>query len=137
MIPIYRGKGGKQAAFSYRPINLTSVACEILERLFVQNLIEYLNDSELLDHCQHDFSHGKSTVTNILECDKFIADHLNTSKAFDLISIDFRRAFNQVDHSILCVKLKELGIDGCYLKWVKDFLTNRKQYVTYKEACSN
>ena len=46
VIPIYKGKGSKQAASSYPPISLTSVACKILERLFVQNLTEYLNDSE-------------------------------------------------------------------------------------------
>ena len=37
----------------------------------------------------------------------------------------------------MCVKLKELGLDGCYLKWVRNFLTDRKQYVTYKKTCSN
>ena len=118
VIPLNKGKGDKSAASSYRPISLTCVACKILERLIVKSLTSYLDIKGLLDPGQHGFRHGKSTVTNLLRCDTHIVHYLNGGRACDLISIDFRRAFDQVDHGILCAKLKSIGVDGCYLDWI-------------------
>ena len=50
--------------------------------------------------------------------------------------IDFKRAFDKVDHAILCEKLQDIGVDGCYLKWIVDFLNDRKQYVKYNNSQS-
>lgn len=41
--------------------------------------------------------------------------------------IDFSKAFDTVDHSILVRKLDLIGIRGKSLEWAKDYLTNRKQ----------
>ncbi len=39
--PIYK-KGSKNDAANYRPIGLTSVACEILKRILKANIFQYL-----------------------------------------------------------------------------------------------
>ena len=64
---------------------------------------------------QHCFRHGESTVTNLLTCDSYIFNLLNSGKPCDVIMFDFRRAFDKVDHNILCHKLKNIGVDICYL----------------------
>ena len=94
-----------------------------MERLIVVELIHYLKSKNLLAHCQHGFRRGRSTVTNLLECDAFIWQCLNNKRCCDVICIDFMRAFDKVSHSLLCKKLKEAGIDRCYLRWFADFLT--------------
>ena len=43
----------------------------------------------------------------------------------------FMRAFDKVDHNLICSKLKAAGVNGCYLKWFVDFLFDRWQYVEY------
>jgi hypothetical protein len=135
--PLYKGKGDKSIASSYRPVSLTCVACKILERLLITHLNAYLNSNYMLDSRQHGFRNGQSTVTNLLSFDKHIVKHLNDGKPCDVIMIDFSRAFDKVNHLKLCVKLKRLGIDGCYLKWIVDYLSNRKQYVIYGGALSS
>ena len=50
--------------------------------------------------------------------------------------IDFKRAFDKVDHTILCEKLQDIGVDGCYLKWIVNFLSDRKQNVKYNGSQS-
>ena len=50
--------------------------------------------------------------------------------------IDFSRAFDRVDHNIFCAKLKDLGIGGGYLKWIANYLRDRKQNVVYNKASS-
>ena len=43
--------------------------------------------------------------------------------------LDFSKAFDTLDHTILTQKLKHYGIKGCALKLVKNYFSNRKQYV--------
>ena len=45
------------------------------------------------------------------------------------IFIDFSKAFDTVDHSILCSKLKHYGIQGNMHKLIESYLSNRNQYV--------
>ncbi len=137
IIALYKGKGDVAAPSSYRPISLTCVACKILERMIVRSLDAYLETKAMLiDGCQHGFRHGKSTVTNLLECDTLIANYLNSDTACDVVCFDFSKAFDKVDHGLLCNKLKSAGIDGCYLRWMVDYLSNREQFISYKDARS-
>ena len=50
-------------------------------------------------------------------------------KQTDLILLDFSKAFDKVAHEKLLIKLHHYGIRGDTLKWIKDFLDNRKQTV--------
>ena len=43
--------------------------------------------------------------------------------------MDFAKAFDKVDHNILCHKIKQLGITGKVGMWIKEFLTGRLQKV--------
>ena len=45
--------------------------------------------------------------------------------------IDFKKAFDTVNHQILLRKLYAYGIRGTLLKWFEVYLTDRSQYVIY------
>jgi len=47
----------------------------------------------------------------------------------DIIYLDFAKAFDKVPHQRLLIKLRNIGIRGCLLKWIDAWLSNRRQRV--------
>ena len=46
--------------------------------------------------------------------------------------IDLRKAFDTVDHKSLTLKVSNYGIENTELKWIKDYLSNRSQIVSFE-----
>jgi len=47
---------------------------------------------------------------------------VDEGKAVDVIYLDFSKAFDTVPHTILLEKLAAHGLDGCTLRWTKNWL---------------
>ena len=99
VIPLYKGKGPKNSPHSYRPISLCQCFGKILERVVQTQLTSYIYDSELLCNKQHGFTVGRSTLTNLLNCDAAIANIMLAGHSYDLLSFNFMKAFDKVPHN--------------------------------------
>ena len=53
------------------------------------------------------------------------------------VYLDFSKAFDTLDHDILFFKLNHHGIRGIALDWIKSYMMNRKQYVSYNDNPSD
>ena len=137
VIPLYKGKGPKNCASSFRLISLTVVASKVLERISVNQVRSYLIDNNMICEEQLGFLPQKSTVSNLVACDSAIADKLNCGQPCDVFLLDFARAFDRVQHHILIRKFNTLGITGSVTDWQADFLSDRTQRVVYGMACSH
>ena len=62
---------------------------------------------------------------------------IESGKSVDVIYLDFSKAFDRVPHAHLISKLSSYGINGLLLKWIKDFLDNRRQRVCVRGSHSN
>jgi len=91
--------------------------------------MEHLYDNNLVAEQQHGFVRKKACVTNLLETIDSITSSLAYKKWIDVIFLDFAKAFDKVPHRRLILKLEAYGIRGELLKWVTDFLRDRKQRV--------
>ena len=128
--PIYKGSGKSEPA-NYRPIALTNNLMKIFERVLRKAILKHLELNTLLNTTQHGFTKGRSTISQLLTYYDSILTMLEEKgdTKVDVIYLDFAKAFDKVDHTILLAKLTKLGIRGKLLNWLKLFLTNRKQRV--------
>ena len=58
-----------------------------------------------------------------------VTDAINKGFSVDLVLLDFAKAFDKVSHEKLILKLEAYGVNEVLVKWVRGFLSNRKQRV--------
>lgn len=134
--PIYKSKGSRDDPSSYRPISICDILGKCLEKIIVSQMIIYIEDNNLLCNIQHGFRVGRSTVTNLLVTDKYIAEWTNSSIPFDIISFDLSKAFDRVPHNIIINLLHSIGFHISSVTWFQNFLSNRSQFVQLGSATS-
>ena len=78
---------------------------------------------------QHGFVKKISCLTNLLVFLREITDYLDSGHLGDVIYLDFQKAFDNVLHRRLSLKLAAHGIDGKVVRWTENWLHERKQKV--------
>ena len=91
---------------------------------------------KLLCKTQHGFTASKSTLTNILSCDAIIAKAVSAGHAYDVISFDFKAAFDKAPHRFVIEALAGKGVRGLALCWYASFLSDRTQQVKVNDSLS-
>ncbi len=134
--PIFK-KGSKADPGNYRPVSLTSVCCKLLERLIKDSLVEHLLKNNLILPSQHGFMPNKSCTTNLLEFFEIVTEAVDEGSPFDIIFLDFAKAFDKVPVAPLLAKLQALGVEGQLLCWIKEWLSNRRQRVVLNGQASD
>ena len=85
-------------------------------------------DSNLFTSGQSAYRSLHSTVTHLLKNTDDWYSGLDLNKLVGLTFIDLKKAFDTVDHEILCKKLEHYGIQQRELTWSRSYLFNRKQF---------
>ena len=132
--PIFK-KGDKGAAVNYRPVNLTSSVCKLMERVLKRQMEEHL-EKNVLKNSQHGFRRGRSPQTNLIEFMNKITKWIDEGRSVDIVYFDLSKAFDKVDHKLLAMKLVASGIDGKLREWLCEWLRGRKQKVRVEDAMS-
>ena len=98
--------------------------------------IQHLDKSSQLSPFQCGFRKNHSTqdaVTYFTDCIRKCIDKCCVTAA---VFVDFRKAFNSVNHQLLLKKLPGYGIKNHELRWFKNYLTSRCHSVVYGSAKS-
>ena len=83
----------------------------------------------LLADEQHGFRKNHSTLHSIEQITSFVDKKMDAKLPTAAVFIDFRKAFDCVQHPVLIQKLRNLGFSNTVLDWVSSYLTNREQRV--------
>ena len=133
--PVFK-KGCKDVISNYRPISILNVFSKIIEKLMYQRLITYIESTQILYNRQFGFRRGCSTEMAVTEAVSIITKALNNKQSILAVNMDLSKAFDTIDHNILCKKLAKYGLTGNILNWFKSYLHNRKQSVRFNNTVS-
>ena len=136
-IPIFKDKGSELDVSNYRPISLLSNINKIFEKLMFARVSDFLNKNDSIFKRQFGFRHNHSTIHALLDLTEEIRMALDKNDFAVGIFLDFQRAFDTVDHSILLKKLEHYGIRGVANKWFASYLKNRRQFVSINGIVSD
>ena len=135
ILPVYK-KEDEHYFDNYRPISLLPSISKVFEKIAHQQLFTYLSRNKLLYKHQYGFIEDRSTELAVLEFLDRIYSHLDAGNIPISIFLDLSKAFDTIDHNILCSKLTHYGISGTELNWFRSYLTDRTQYVFIEGSCS-
>ena len=82
------------------------------------------------------FCHKHSTYMAVLDFVKDLNEAADNNMLTAGIFMDLSKAFDTIDHGILLHKLYHYGFRGVSYKWFENYLSNRKQYVSFNNAHS-
>ena len=133
--PIFK-KGAKDLVNNYRPISVLNVFSKIFEKVMYKRLVSYLDTTNILYNRQFGFRSGHSTEMAVTEVVSLLSLALNDNVPTLAVNMDLSKAFDTIDHSILCAKLGKYGINGNILNWFISYLRGRSQRVQYNSAIS-
>ena len=127
IIPIPKVNYPKDIEYDFRQVSILPHIAKFLEK---HQLL--LNKSDiLLNSTQHGYTERRSTVSALTFVTQHWYNATDTSKdgrsAVHALFLDFRKAFDLVDHGILLWKLAELNVNKSFWLWTKSFLEGRSQ----------
>ena len=133
--PLHKN-GAKDDTNNYRPISVLPVVSKLLEKHVHDSLMAYLFSNSLLHSTQSGFRPNHSCETSLLQMINKWLDAINSSQMIGMVMIDFRKAFDLVDHTLLLKKLKYYKISEETISWFSSYLLGRKQKVFVNNVLS-
>lgn len=112
-----------------RPISLTPVVSKsCLEDFVYAWLWDCIKDK--LDPNQFGGVKGSSPVYALIKLlhDAYMTTD-NLLNTFEIVMVDFAKAFDHINHRIVLNKLEDMGVPPILLRWIHSFLFNRQQRV--------
>ena len=113
------------------------VLSKIFEKLVNNRLIEYLEKNDILYKHQYGFREGRSTKLAVTNLINQLVHYQDEGRVAVGVFVDFAKAFDTINHSILLSKIENYGVSGLPLDWFRNYLCNRVQYVQHNGATSS
>ncbi|KAL8621234.1 hypothetical protein ACOMHN_018535 [Nucella lapillus] len=134
---LFLKKGEHYDPANYRPVSLTCIVCKVLEHIIVHATMSHLEHNKILCPQQHGFRKQRSCETQLIELADELISNMASGQRTDILVLDFAKAFDKVNHSLLSHKLHRYGVRGKINKWIANFLAKRRQAVVVEGAQSD
>ena len=96
-----------------------------------------MKENRLFSPDQSGFLRLHSTLSCLLKNTDGWYSGLDLGQLVGLVFIDLKKAFDTVDHEILCKKLQVYGVQHRELSWFRSYLTCRKQFCRVNGVASD
>ena len=95
---------------SWRPVNLLPAIGKIIDRVLMQQILDYMQKFKLIPPQHHGSIKGKSTITAASEIYDHLLEILESGNDATFTALDQSAAYDVVSHFILKLKLETLGL---------------------------
>ena len=120
---------------NYWLISLLSCTSKVLERIISERLYLILEDS--CSQVQFGFQSGHTTLQQLLLFyHQIFCKSSSCHDQWEIVYLDFCKAFDTVSHSELMSKLYNLGVHGYLWHWLQCYFEDRQQCVCLTDAKS-
>ena len=124
--PIHK-KGPRTTTGNYRPVSILPNMSKIYKKCIHEQLFSYFETILLKYQCG--FRKGYSAQHCLIVMLEKWRTALDNNGTFGALLTDLSKAFDCLIHDLLIAKLHAYGIDNNSLRFIHDYLTNRKQRV--------
>jgi retron-type reverse transcriptase len=121
---------------NWRPISITSCLMRLFEKVMLKRLNSFLNKNNILIRNQSGFRAKRSTHDNLFFVAQKAYECYNRGWSMLSIFFDIEAAFDKVWHDGLIYKLSKIKIPFYILKFLINFLRNRKFRVKVGDSLS-
>ena len=134
--PLHKN-GPRDDTNNYRPISVLPVISKLIEKHVHDSLMSFLTAHNVLHLSQSGFRPNFSCETALLKMINKFHQSINDGQIIGMVMVDFRKAFDLVDHTLLLKKLEHYKISAETLQWFTSYLLNRKQKVVLNNVESS
>lgn len=128
-------KGDNTTPENTSPISLVHLCSKILEKIVNLTVMSYLGEHDILSAKQFGFVKNRSTSDCISVLTHSLFNNLNNNLITCCVFLDYSKAFDSVNHSILLHKLKLYGCRS--ISWFASYLNHRRQCVKITNSLSD
>ena len=107
---------------------------KVLERLIFDKVIGFV--SKQISATRFGFMRHLSSPQQLLIFVREIINSFENKRNYDVIYLDFKKAFDSVPHRELLHKLRSVGVWGSLWKWIENYLASRLQCVAINGSVS-
>ena len=125
LIPVHK-KGEYSDPNNYRGISLISCIAKLFTTILNKRLLKWGAANDVLTDAQFGFRPGFGTIDAIFALEALICSTLSKGKRLYCCFVDYKRAFDTVDRTLLWTKLSYLGIRGKLLNVLRSFYNGTK-----------
>ena len=119
-----------------RPISILCAASKVLETLACNQLSSFINEKNILNEYQSGFRKHYSTHTALVRIVDDIRIAIDRKEIVLAVAVDYSKAFDLVNISLLVDKLKEIGLSDSACNWINSYLSDRSQVVALNDNMS-
>ena len=127
---IYKNNGAPFITTSYRPITLLPCLYKVYTAILNQALQKNIQIHHLLPQNQYGFTTHNSTSQPIFKLINKLADANKNNQEIHILYIDFKQAFDSVQHWALELTLENMKFDPTFIKAIISTLTDTTSFAT-------
>ena len=121
--PIHK-KGDFDKPDNYRGISLLSILSKVFTGVLNQRLNKWVEENDILTEAQAGFRKGRSTTDHIFTLSALIEKQFSKNSKLYVAFIDFKKAYDTINRSVLYSILANSGIQGKMLNIIRAMYSN-------------